>query len=85
MNSKLTLRMDKELIDAAKRRSEKSGRSVSKMVADYFDVLRKGENLDEEPTVEASFTPTVRLLLGSMKGRSVSEEDYKVFLEEKHR
>lgn len=85
MNSKLTLRMEKELIDAAKRRSEKSGRSVSKMVADYFTVLRESEKIGEGERGEAAFTPTVRLLLGSMKGRPVTEKDYRDYLEEKHR
>ncbi|MGH8605739.1 MAG: DUF6364 family protein [Gammaproteobacteria bacterium] len=34
--TKLTLRLDKELIEAAKRYAEISGNSLSQLVADYF-------------------------------------------------
>ena len=36
VNTKLTLRLDDELIASAKRHSAKAGKSVSRMVADYF-------------------------------------------------
>ena len=39
MNTKLTLRPDGELIRAAKEHSAKSGRSVSKLVADFFALI----------------------------------------------
>ena len=39
MNTKLTLRLDEDLIRAAKRYAGNSGKSVSQLVADYFAVI----------------------------------------------
>ncbi|MDL1984388.1 MAG: DUF6364 family protein, partial [Deltaproteobacteria bacterium] len=41
MNSKLTLRLDEDLIQSAKSYSAKTGKSVSKIVADYFALIDK--------------------------------------------
>jgi len=41
MNSKLTLRLDEDLIQSAKSYSAKTGKSVSKIVADYFALINK--------------------------------------------
>ena len=43
MQTKLTLRMDDELIARAKAHAKKRGKSVSQLVADYFYVLEKVE------------------------------------------
>jgi hypothetical protein len=80
MNTKLTLRMDERLIERAKRHSDRSGKSVSQMVADYFALIEVDEDL---PGTE--MTPRVRALIGSLKGASVTEDDYHRYLEEKHR
>lgn len=77
MNTKLTLRLDADLIASAKRYSEKSGRSVSQLVSDYFALIEAGE------LVEA--TPRVRSLRGVLAGSALSEEDYLRQLEAKHR
>ncbi len=79
MNTKLTLRLDEQLIDRAKRYSRRSGKSVSQLVADYFALI------DAEETIPGTeLTPHVRAMLGSLKGASVTEEDYRLHLEEKH-
>jgi hypothetical protein len=39
MQTKLTLRLDDELVRKAKKFSKRAGKSVSKIVADYFDKL----------------------------------------------
>lgn len=80
MNTKLTLRMDDKLIDRAKRYSDRSGKSVSRMVADYFALIEADEDI---PGTE--ITPRVRALLGSLKGASVTEDDYRRHLEDKYR
>jgi hypothetical protein len=80
VNTKLTLRMDDRLIDRAKRYSDRSGKSVSQMVADYFSLIEADEDI---PGTE--ITPRVRALLGSLKGASVTEDDYRRHLEEKYR
>ena len=79
MNTKLTLRLDDRLIRNAKRRARRSGKSVSKLVADYFALI----NADEEiPGTE--ITPRVRSLIGSLKGSTATEADYRRHLEEKY-
>ena len=80
MNTKLTLRMDDELIRSAKRYSGKSGTSVSRLVADYFALIDAGEGV---PGPE--ITPRVRSLIGSLKGATVTEDDYRRHIEEKYR
>lgn len=48
MSNKLTLRLDKELIDRAKKHAKQQGTSVSKLVANYFEAIdstpRDGSN-----------------------------------------
>lgn len=79
MQTKLTLRLDDRLIDRAKSYAEQRGRSVSQLVADYFELL-PGEGGEDE----ASLTPIVRSLLGVLRGAEVGEEDYHRYLEEKY-
>jgi hypothetical protein len=77
VNTKLTLRLDDELIDRAKRHSAKSGKSVSRLVSDYFALIDA-----ELPSTEV--TPRVRSLRGSLAGSGLDESDYRRHLEEKH-
>lgn len=79
MKTKLTLRLDDELINRAKRYSDRSGKSVSQLVADYFALIETDERI---PGTE--LTPRVRSMIGSLKGASTTEEDYRRHLEEKH-
>ncbi|MBW6469099.1 MAG: antitoxin [Coriobacteriia bacterium] len=78
MNTKLTLRLDEELIDRAKRHSAKSGKSVSKLVSDYFSLI-------DADTAPAEITPRVRSLRGALAGSGLEECDYRRHLEDKHR
>ena len=79
MNTKLTLRMDESLIASAKEYSAKTGKSVSRIVADFFQTI-KNENQEKEHVLP----PTVRSLKGALKGSSSGEEEYKKYLEEKY-
>lgn len=79
MITKLTLRMDDNLIESAKEYSAKTGKSVSRIVADLFEII-KNEKLNKEETL----TPTVRSLKGILKGKQVDEKDYKKYLDEKY-
>jgi hypothetical protein len=79
MTTKLTLRIDEELIKAAKKYSAQKGKSVSKLVTEYFQLITN-EKLKEEK----SLTPTVRSLKGILKGKELTEQDYKKHLEEKY-
>jgi hypothetical protein len=78
MNTKLTLRMDEDLIRRAKDYADLSGKTVSGLVADYFAILT-----GDLPS-EHVLTPRVRGLLGALKGGGVDEEDYKRHLLEKY-
>jgi len=80
MQTKLTLRVDEALIRRAKEHARRSGKSVSRIVADFLALL---EAPTEKQMVE--LTPTVRSLLGALGGNPVGEGDYRRYLEEKYR
>ncbi len=77
MQTKLTLRLDEDLIRRAKAFARASGKSVSKMVADYFATLEKDEQ-------DFQMTPVVRSLKGALRGQDVDVEDYRRYLESKY-
>jgi len=78
MNTKLTLRMDEAVIARAKREAGKRGKSVSQMVAEYFGAL------ETVPGRKAAYPPVTASLLGALRGKPVSERDYKRHLREKY-
>jgi hypothetical protein len=80
MNTKLTLRMDEDLIRRAKAYADESGKTLSGLVAGYFALLTS----ESRPAVEREITPRVRGLLGALKGADIDEEDYKRHLLEKY-
>jgi len=79
MATKLTLRIDEELIERAKAYSKVSGKSVSQLVADYLAMLPQQGS---EKAVR--LTPTVQWLRGLLRGTGVDEEDYRHHLEDKY-
>jgi hypothetical protein len=79
MNTKLTLRLDDDLIRRAKRHSAKSGKSVSKLVSDYFALIDAKDKLAAD-----ELTPRVRSLKGALSGAKLDERDYRRHLEKKH-
>lgn len=79
MKTKLTLRLEDHLIKSAKEYSAKTGKSVSKIVSDFF-VIIKNEKLKKSHQV----TPAVQSLKGVLKDSSFSEDDHKKYLEEKY-
>lgn len=78
--TKLTLRMDRDLIRRVKVYAKQSGKSVSALVADFFELL--DEKTDRKRN---RLTPAVRSLLGVIKDSSLDEGDYRKHLERKHR
>jgi len=79
MTTKLTLRMDKDLVAKAKHEAKHRGKSVSGMVADYFAAL--GEEVQPADMVP----PVTASLFGVLKKASVTEEDYREHLKDKYR
>ncbi|MBA3029000.1 MAG: antitoxin [Proteobacteria bacterium] len=79
MQTKLTLRLEKQLVDLAKEYASTQGKSVSKMVADYFMLLDSAidTQIDE-------LSPIAKSLKGSLGKTQIDEPDYKRHLEEKY-
>ena len=80
MASKLTLRMDEELIEKAKQYAARTGTSVSRLVARYFSLLD-----GDDPENVLKTAPLTRRLFGLLKDTGVEPEDYRAHLEEKYR
>ena len=79
MQTKLTLRLDGRLVRHAKQYAERSGKSLSQMVAEYFSAITSPKGAPSE------LTPAVSKLKGALEGTGVAPEDYGAYLEEKHR
>lgn len=79
MHTKLTLRIEEKLIAAAKEYSARTGKSVSRVVSDFFEIIG-----DKKIQKVESIPPVVSSLRGAMKNSGVDEGDYKAYLEEKY-
>ena len=79
MQSKLTLRLEEELVRRAKRLAKKRGKSVSKIVADYFTLFEAEKKKPEE-----KFSPIVQSLKGALRGTTIDVQAYRKHLEEKY-
>ncbi|MBF0390149.1 MAG: antitoxin [Desulfamplus sp.] len=83
MNSKLTLMLDENLIERAKIYSNKTGKSLSMIVSNYFSLIDSiiYENEKTKPT--AKITNSLR---GCLQNRSetISEDSYNEYLENKY-
>ena len=77
MQTKLTLRLDAQLIERAKTHARNRGKSVSQMVADYFALLGQ-----EDP--HEMLPPLTRSLRGALRGAPIDEDEYHRHLEEKY-
>jgi predicted HicB family RNase H-like nuclease len=77
MNTKLTLRMDEMLVRHAKTEAAQRGKSVSQMFSEF--VLSLGASKRA-----AVLPPVTESLLGIVKNHTLSEEDYREHLREKH-
>jgi hypothetical protein len=80
MQTKLTLRLEEQLIRRAKSYARRSGKSLSELVADLFSRL----STPGEPE-QRELTPAVRSLAGALSGQPLTREEYRRHLDEKHR
>jgi hypothetical protein len=78
METKLTLRLDEELIEAAKKEARDRGTSLSQMVADYFRGIRS------RAKSTASLPPVTVSLFGALKGKKLDRAQYRRHLEDKY-
>lgn len=80
MQTKLTLRIDNNLIKKVKLYSHNQGKSVSQLVTDYF--VKLGLKTDD---AEVNLPPITRHLLGVLKkAPKISQADYRNYLEDKY-
>ena len=79
MNTKLTLSLDKNIINKAKKYAKNRNKSISKIVENYLKNIVVN-NDDEE------LTPIVSELIGSVKNFNVNmKDDYADFLTKKYK
>jgi hypothetical protein len=76
MNTKLTLRIEKEVIKLAKKYAKEKGQSLSEMVENYFKLV----TLKRAKIEENQLSPKVRKLRGIIK--TDENFDYKQILTE---
>lgn len=72
MNTKLTLTIDKSVIEQAKIYASKQGRSLSSMIENYLKAVTSKE---EKIVTKEELSPIVKSLLGSLK--MPADFDYK--------
>jgi len=77
MQTKLTLRLEDSLIQQAKDYAKHHDKSLSQVVADYFQALTQQSN---KPLT----TPITQSLIGVLDASNVDATDYKKHLEEKY-
>ena len=70
MSTKLTLTVDKQVIEEAKKYAKKQGRSLSNLIEDYLKLLIEPPSPAND---EFEYSPVVKSLKGSVK---VEEEDF---------
>lgn len=78
MQTKLTLRLDDQLVKQAKAYAKKSGKSVSQLVAEYFSLL------NAKAPSNSQITPSVQQLKGVLQKSKVDGGDYRKYLEDKY-
>ena len=79
MQTKLTLRLEDELIEQAKTYAAHAGKSVSQIVAEYFKLLTTERIKQVSPS-----TPITQSLRGLLRDSKLDEKYYKKYLEDKH-
>ena len=78
MQTRLTFRLDAQLVKDAERYARQTGKSLSQMVAEYFSALPSPEAAASE------LTPVVSRLKGSLAGTKAEMDDHRAYLEGKH-
>lgn len=67
MNTKLTLSLEKEVIEQAKIYAKGTGRSLSEMVESYFKSLSSPKRKSEDQDPYKDVDPSIRKLIGRIK------------------
>lgn len=82
MNTKLTLKLNKSIIEKAKAYAEKNNTSLSKIVEKYFVAL-----ITEKKSETLKLTPLVKELSGIIKPENIKnyKDDYAEYLINKYK
>lgn len=83
MQSKLTLRLDEELIKSAKEYAKGQQKSLSQVVAEFFIGITSAKSKSADKKV-MPLGPVTSKLAGSLKGAKFNEDDYKNHLSRKY-
>lgn len=75
MNTKLTLTIEKEVIETAKAFAKEKGQSLSEIVENYFKII----TIEKRKIYPKQLTPRIKRLRGILKDENI---DYKQILEE---
>lgn len=67
MNTKLTLTIEQEIIQKAKKYAKDKNRSLSDIIENYLKMLTKAEETKLDSHQEKSLNPIVKSLKGSFK------------------
>lgn len=78
MNTKLTLNLDKEIIDEAKTYAKKHSVSLSKLIENYLNSLTR------QSKKKTSVSPLVESLTGIIPNDYDEKEDYKNYIDKKY-
>lgn len=81
MDTKLTLKLDERVIRKAKKYADKRGRSLSKLVENFFSILAKKE-FSEEAELSQSVTDLTGLI--SLKKDFDQKREYAGYLTRKY-
>jgi len=79
METKLTLKLDRSVIQSVKKYAEKNNRSLSKLVEDYFKNL-----VMESGTRKSKISPLVQELSGVISESDLNGINYIDYLESKY-
>ena len=77
MQTKLTLRLEETLIQQAKDYAKQYDKSLSQVVADYFQLIT-------QQSESSKAAPITQSLIGILEPNAVDEQDYKKHLEDKY-
>lgn len=79
MTDKLTLRLDKKIIERAKKHAKANNTSLSKLVEKYFEFMTSEEKHKDQNT-----SPIIEELTGIISEKDVSGNEREEYLMEKY-
>ena len=79
METKLTLKLDKAVIQSVKKYAQSNNKSLSKLVESYFRNL-----VSEDETNISTYSPLVEELSGVISEKDIKDFDYVGYLEAKY-